>query len=1176
MYRRILFIGLGGSGGKTLRYLKQDLREWLTRVGWASTDPIPKGFQFLHIDTPTAEDGGEITNVRMLDDSEYVGLIGPNVTLTSVVHGVDNGANYLETAGWRVDPSAIKVSIQEGAGQYRAVGRTIAVSQIQRLKKGLEDATERIKSSAALIDNRKLWDMAGNPPGNADVEQPLIVVISSLAGGTGAGLLIDVCDMLRGLEPAWGSGSIGILYTPEVFENINKAFLGGVHANALAAFTEILNGYYLKGSAMGAAGQIGAGAVPVRTSRFHSSAGLNSGVERSGPQYPFLVGRSNAAGMQYAEDKEVFAAMGSVLSLLCRDQPTQERIQKMTFENWDGQANNNIGAADLLVTKGPIAERGQAVFQALGCAKVSVGTTYLRRYAAARIANESYRWLTRYHIEEADGRALEAEGIKDPKDKAHAIAKKHLGWFQKIACLDERGQDRNDITDFLTPVEFVPEIAQAYEDVKRLIHSDQSLKAEAWLEQIQRNVPLVAESLEEKMMPLVERQVAEWVKLRPNTLVKATEEALALYGLPVATEMLRLLKVDLVDPATGIEAELMGPTELGHFLTQSQESEWQSAAQAELTGIRGKFKLDGNESVGRAITAAVDGVAQRIDARIREIGALLIREFAESVIEPLIVSMSRAFDDVASQEDQTKSWPTWTYESDTPSEEFRPFKNELTLIEPEDFSSEFVKQLALSMNGSIAEREDHRATVRSDVISGGFIREAADEQKTTSTELAILVRAKWSPTYNLVRGSTQSRFDVEVRMGPSELLRRAELWLSRPGSVLQGFLDQGLGAYTNNKDGLNKNLPLEEAQRRQSEFKAKFQAVVGLSAPLVELNTLLQQVLGTPSGSELSFSSLPFAKPHPLADEMMGLVTNLLPQDDVPAGLITARDTQTIEVISALPGPQQPVLLSSLLMPIGVKWSEVRKADNDRTSFWSYRRARPTIESFPLPQGHMVAMIRGWFTAYAFGLLDISSDGAVPIRIAHYSQNLQPANFPFPMLSGAVDSVETGRTERNLFAVLEALGLALVEICEKRNTSPLNAYIALRDFGLSVPSDNNEPVLGYSRPNPLIRDWIRTGEVRTSASRGLDKLSLGLNSSIRPQLANLATVDDRQSALKKHFGDQLKWVLDKEKEFLDEVAIDKSQLNGTRKWQTLLNSDGPGPIVLALSALVKSIDNWQD
>ena len=1174
MYRRILFVGLGGSGGKTLRYLKQDLRSWLTdSAKWPKERPIPSGFQFLHIDTPTAEDGAEITSVRMLDDSEYVGLIGSGVTLTAVVHGIDNSPNYMDTVGWRVDPTAIHVSIEDGAGQYRGVGRTIAVSQAQQLKNGLQKAVDRINLAEAISENMELWSLAGNES-TADVESPLVVVISSLAGGTGAGLLIDVCDALRMIQPSWGGSSIGILYTPEVFSNINSAFIGGVQPNSLAALSEILNGYYLKGQVAGAAGQLGDGSAGARQNKFLQRVGLNSGVAQSGPQYPFLVGRKNSANMSYENDIEVFAAMGSVLSLLCRDVAVQEKIQKMTFENWSSAAESGIGRQDLLVTKGLTSERGRPAFQALGCAKVSVGTQYLRRYASARLAKDAYRWITRYHIDEVDGQALEAEGIRDPEDRAREIAKKHLGWFLKVSKLEERGIDCNDITSFLEPQEFQVEVANSTEELKRMIDRGEKMTADDWLEQIRTNVGEVINFLDERIQPMIDRQVELWVQERPETLLAATEESIARYGLLVTAEILRLVKDELIDPATGIAAEMMGPNEREHFAYQSQESQWYGAAQAELSGIRGKFTLGGNDSLSRAAHAAIDGASQRVDARIREIAALVVREFADSVVEPLRTAVSRAWSDVGSQADDVKSWPEWTRDSDSPSGEFSPFRNELTLIEPSQFSKEFVKQLALSMNGNETEHEDHRKSVRLDVISGAFLREAERSEKNRSeVPFAVISRAKWSPTHNLIRNSSQSKMEVEVRLGPQDLRERAELWLKRPGSVLQGFLDQGLGQYTRGT-GINTNVDPDEIRKRQSDFKAKLAAAVERSAPLVELNTQLQTALGIPSDCERSFSQLPFAEPHPLAKDVSATV-GMIMKDQIPQGLMMTSDTQTIEVISALPGPQHPVVLSSLLRPIGEKWSNVQTSDPQRISFWSFRQSRLPADSIPVPQGHLAAMIRGWFTAHAFGLLEIPT--ASPVMIAHWGQNLQPARFPYPMLSSASDNLASGRTEGYLFAALESLGLALVAVCEQSNQSPLNAYNALRDFGLSAPDSNDEPILGYPRPNPLIREWIRSGVIKTSDKRGEQQLREGLSSSMSPNLLGLSTSQERVVALKQHFTNLTSWLLSKEQEFLDEVAIDRAKLNYTKRWQSLLYSpDGVSQLMRAVGALERSIDKWQE
>ena len=47
-----IFIGIGGSGGKTLQYLHYYLSEKIKRKGWESG--MPKAWQFLWFDVPVA------------------------------------------------------------------------------------------------------------------------------------------------------------------------------------------------------------------------------------------------------------------------------------------------------------------------------------------------------------------------------------------------------------------------------------------------------------------------------------------------------------------------------------------------------------------------------------------------------------------------------------------------------------------------------------------------------------------------------------------------------------------------------------------------------------------------------------------------------------------------------------------------------------------------------------------------------------------------------------------------------------------------------------------------------------------------------------------------------------------------------------------------------------------
>jgi hypothetical protein len=55
MLSKFLLIGVGGSGGKTLRALRNNLELKLSQANWA--DGVPMGWQMLHIDSPVIQDG---------------------------------------------------------------------------------------------------------------------------------------------------------------------------------------------------------------------------------------------------------------------------------------------------------------------------------------------------------------------------------------------------------------------------------------------------------------------------------------------------------------------------------------------------------------------------------------------------------------------------------------------------------------------------------------------------------------------------------------------------------------------------------------------------------------------------------------------------------------------------------------------------------------------------------------------------------------------------------------------------------------------------------------------------------------------------------------------------------------------------------------------------------------
>lgn len=237
MLQPILFIGLGGAGGKTLRAIKEQLHNDLSAKGYGVG--IPSAWQFLHIDTNSY--GDESFPAPMLPASEHYSVVKPGMMLKDIVNFVEKLGPPAETqkmlAGWST--KLVPIQINGPQKPNRAIGRLALVADLRNTFDVIQKAINKMLGPVALPELQGLASVLGIQT----VETiPQVFIISSLGGGSGSGMFSDIAELVkRSTDSFWGNQSIALLYTPKVFESLHS--MGRfIPMNSLGAMHELIAG----------------------------------------------------------------------------------------------------------------------------------------------------------------------------------------------------------------------------------------------------------------------------------------------------------------------------------------------------------------------------------------------------------------------------------------------------------------------------------------------------------------------------------------------------------------------------------------------------------------------------------------------------------------------------------------------------------------------------------------------------------------------------------------------------------------------------------------------------------------------------------------------------------------------------------------------------------------------
>ena len=1100
MYRRMLFVGLGGSGGKTLRFMKAGLNEWLERHGW--DEGIPVGFQFVHIDTPTEPDGKDVGDSSLISPEEYLGLVGKGISYGAVANKLDRSPEpHLNMAGWRVEPNNLMVAIQAGAGQYRAVGRSVGAAYLVEIKNFLNQAIGRINDVEAQPQLNKLYAKVTKQKvesvGTGGKSEPFVVVVSSLAGGTGAGIFMDTCDTIRLLAPSWGHHSFALLYTPEVFRNVTALQKGGVEPNSLAAICELMNGSWFQQSSDGSAllgGQVELSPLESRLPGFFREAGFASGLDRSGPAYPFLVGLSSSKGAAYRNDKDLFQMVGQSMVAWATDAVMQDGLLAYVKANWMASASSNSpdDKTDILVNTGA-GEQGVPNISGIGFARISIGTRQFEEYAARRIARDAANWISRYHTNSEEAQAMQGDRKSvSPDQLATEIAERHFDWFIDQCGLQERGPEQNDILDALTPDGIEQLQREVKTKVKASIRDIEAQPGRSWDPEITTAINNRLQDYEREWKVTLNAAFEKWTNETPERVLAVVREAVANFGTAVASKLVGRLIHELSNESDGVAVELLGKTELGKYAHWSSREYWAGRVSAALTEAGGGRIESDDPAIEKAITDGLGAARFAYMVPTCERAALMIKDFCSGFLKPLQRKLGDATDDLRKQISEISGWPGWPEpgESQDVPEDLRPGAAERTLLNVEKFPELFTANLATHYGRDATQDAQSKRDVRQDVISGKFIDERLEISNKDAKRLlplvAIQITGEWRPSSSVIGGSRASdSVRLDVRYSVYDILDRARAWLNDGDGVFPQLLRSNLREFTDPGDTFDPAFGLinEDYVERRTRFIEILETAINLSDPLVGLDPQLTQLLHPKATNPIRrFSSIPFGGDHKLKSSVMEKLASELRDTGAPnPDQLFSEDTSLtyIDLYSFLPAPHSPLVIRSLMEPIGQAWAPIAAKGSESkiaiSNFWFYRRTRPLMEFIPAPRPHIHAMVRGWHVGHLLGLIDNSRQDTNVKIVDPWDENLRSYRFPYPTLSPMAND--------NLSGLLESLALAYVQVGVDDDIKPLHPYVLLRRLGTSIAGRS---LTYWGALNEICQTWLENGVVPGSRVELMD------------------------------------------------------------------------------------------
>lgn len=1037
MLSPVIMIGCGGSGTKAVRFVRDAVVRRLQEAGWK--EPLPGAWTFLGLDTNEREEDtmmvppfppGDFLEVSLGFD-DYQTLYDQCLQ----AHSPTSDFYREHLLGWLPERNGPDVQLNDGAGQFRAVGRTAGIFGLENEKISSKLKEAFTNAERGLDLNRVSEQLTGISTGNPG--SPIVVICASMAGGTGAGIALDVVDFVRRIHKD-GQNPALILFTNDIIPDGQTAHKVG---NSMAMLAELLATYWNKDKGASGPGDM-----------FKHSEG-------SPGHGPTSVWTISSRGMEQESigdsNIDAYHATGEALSGWVTDSNIQTKIK-----SW---LAGNVQASATLSGRGyPFGDAQPGVIYSFGAAVVTVGRTRFKRWAQDLLSRVMMEKMLHGHnvhsnlLPDPDKKLTEAKRVeKIAVDYWRVIYGDEYPELQELDSLEWKGLANAEHT-FL-PVSSKGIRTDITKQLDDHIVGSTKMTPGDWVTSLTSAYDTCLESVRGDAQTIPPSEQRQWAAETTRQVATSTSYVLAKTSIDVTVQCLE-------ECVRYLESRIAFLQENGVDAVNKAESTLNECRQ-KLQETRGRISLERSDSsVIRAVDSTVDLLVQEWylerEKEISKLYKLAVSEVLvkmQQILQNAQRSISDAFRPGETRQQEVGKWPKNT--SNIPPQ-YCPSAIELPLESDKEWKELF---------DDLCKDAIRPATEGQLPIDAARILLVAGDKKHNPNGIGPFVSVDadkpWSPGYGAASFLCGAK--------SNDISERVASWMQT--GHFDEVVREGIADYLTPDRGFESSRTAVNYELRRQHFRQLFEKAIKSAQPLVEIDQDLAGIIYRGPRKvtvDIECSALPFGESDSWLDDIKKVFDQYVENEKQLE--LRGGDTPSILVTGFISNPVHPLIVRPLTDPIAKIVQEYRSRGNNdlQSQVWLWKRARTLLHSTALPPDAIAAMIRGFAIGRLCGY--ITGDGSQPVTISAtpktVGENAEVIAFPWPFLSQVKTKGEI------LPALLESFIQCYADVGQRR-LDAFEAYRRLFELGNRSNQSYLDDVKCMLKGEPLPRRTVDTPQV---------------------------------------------------------------------------------------------------